>query len=62
MKAQPPAADSAKCELPEVDVKLARLRTAIDEGDASGIADGDSFNRAREELSLLSRLTSPRHS
>ena len=33
-------------------VKLAALRTAIDEGDASGIAEGDVFEQVREMLSL----------
>jgi antitoxin ParD1/3/4 len=36
----------------EYDVKLAALRSAIDEGDASGIAEGDVFARVREELGL----------
>jgi antitoxin ParD1/3/4 len=32
--------------------KLAALRAAIDEGDASGIAEGDVFARVREKLGL----------
>ena len=32
--------------------KLAALRRAIDEGDASGIAEGDVFSRVRETLGL----------
>jgi len=32
--------------------KLAALRTAIDEGDASGVADGNAFARIRETLNL----------
>jgi antitoxin ParD1/3/4 len=32
--------------------KLAALRAAIDEGDASGIAEGDAFARVREKLGL----------
>jgi hypothetical protein len=28
------------------------LRAAIDEGDASGIAEGDSFGRVRQKLQL----------
>jgi antitoxin ParD1/3/4 len=32
--------------------KLAALRTAIDEGDASGVADGNVFARVRETLNL----------
>ena len=34
------------------EAKLGALRTAIDEGDASGIAEGDVFARVRETLSL----------
>ncbi|MGO9261427.1 MAG: type II toxin-antitoxin system ParD family antitoxin [Bryobacteraceae bacterium] len=40
----------------QYDAKLAALRAAIDEGDASGIADGDVFARVRETL----RLRKPR--
>ena len=36
----------------EYDVKLAALRSAIDAGDASGVAEGDSFARARKTLKL----------
>jgi antitoxin ParD1/3/4 len=36
----------------EFEVKLAALRTAIDEGDASGIAKGNSFARIRKSLKL----------
>jgi antitoxin ParD1/3/4 len=32
--------------------KLAALRAAIDEGDASGIAEGDVFARVRQALKL----------
>jgi antitoxin ParD1/3/4 len=32
--------------------KLAALRTAIDEGDASGVATGNVFARARKTLKL----------
>lgn len=32
--------------------KLAALQAAIDEGDASGIAEGDVFKRIRERLGL----------
>jgi antitoxin ParD1/3/4 len=32
--------------------KLEALRTAIDEGDASGIAEGNVFQRVREKLNL----------
>jgi antitoxin ParD1/3/4 len=34
---------------------LLALRAAIDEGDASGIADGDAFARVRARLGLASR-------
>ena len=34
------------------EAKLAALRIALDEGDASGIADGDVFARVRETLNL----------
>ena len=34
------------------EAKLAALRTAIDEGDASGIAVGNSFDRVRQRLKL----------
>ena len=36
----------------QYEAKLAALRTAIDEGDASGIAGGDVFARARKTLKL----------
>ena len=36
----------------ENEVKLAALRAAIDEGDASGIAPGNVFRRVREALKL----------
>ncbi len=34
----------------EYEVRLSKLRAAIDEGDASGIATGDPFERARAAL------------
>ena len=34
------------------EAKLDALRTAIDEGDASGIAGGNVFGRVREKLNL----------
>ena len=34
------------------EVKLAALKRAIDEGDASGVANGDSFARVRQALKL----------
>jgi antitoxin ParD1/3/4 len=36
------------------DAELSALRSAIDEGDASGIAEGNVFERVREELNLPS--------
>jgi antitoxin ParD1/3/4 len=36
----------------EYEAKLAALRTAIDEGDKSGVAEGDAFARVRETLKL----------
>ena len=37
------------------EAKLAALRAAIDEGDASGIAEGNPFKRVREKLGLKPR-------
>jgi len=34
------------------EAKLKALRAAIDEGDASGIAEGDVFEQVREALQL----------
>jgi antitoxin ParD1/3/4 len=36
----------------EYEARLAALRTSIDEGDASGVAKGNSFNRVRQTLGL----------
>ena len=36
----------------QYEAKLAALRTAIDEGDASGAAKGNSFERSRQKLKL----------
>ena len=36
----------------EYEAKLAALRGAIDEGDASGVAKGNPFNRVRKALNL----------
>jgi putative addiction module CopG family antidote len=36
----------------QFEAKLAALRTAIDEGDASGIAKGNPFDRVRKTLKL----------
>lgn len=37
------------------EAKLAELRSAIDEGDASGVAEGDSFARVRAHLGIAQR-------
>jgi len=39
----------------QYEAKLAALRAAIDEGDASGIAEGNVFARVRKTLSLPRR-------
>ncbi len=36
----------------EHEAKLAALRVAIDEGDASGVAEGEPFQRVRQALKL----------
>jgi hypothetical protein len=36
----------------QYEAKLVSLRTAIDEGDASGVAGGDVFARVRKTLKL----------
>ena len=36
----------------QYEAKLAALRTAVDEGDASGIAEGNVFERVREKLNV----------
>jgi antitoxin ParD1/3/4 len=36
----------------EFEAKLAALRAAIDEGDASGVAEGNPFERVRASLKL----------
>ncbi len=36
----------------EYEAKLTALRAAIDEGDASGVAEGDVFGRVRKTLGL----------
>ena len=36
----------------EYEAKLTALRAAVDEGDASGIAEGNVFARVREKLAL----------
>ena len=38
------------------EAKLTALRSAIDEGDASGIADANVFERIRETLKLPAKL------
>jgi antitoxin ParD1/3/4 len=39
----------------EFEAKLAALRAAVDEGDASGIAEGDVFAEARKLAGLRAR-------
>jgi antitoxin ParD1/3/4 len=39
----------------QYEAKLAGLRSAIDEGDASGIAEGNVFARVRDTLNLSTR-------
>jgi len=36
----------------QYEIKLAALKTAIDEGDASGVAQGNPFARVRQALKL----------
>src|SRR2546422_5487727 len=40
------------------EAKLAALRAAIDEGDASGVAEGDVFGRVRKALKFPRRRAS----
>lgn len=35
------------------EMRLAELRAAIDEGEASGVAEGDSFARVRAHLGIV---------
>ena len=37
------------------EAKLMALRSAIDEGEASGVAEGDSFARVRAQLGIVRR-------
>ena len=39
----------------QYEAKLAGLRSAIDEGDASGVAEGNVFARVRETLNASTR-------
>jgi antitoxin ParD1/3/4 len=39
------------------EAKLATLRNAIDEGDASGIVTGNAFNQVRRELKLNAKAS-----
>jgi hypothetical protein len=41
-----------ECEEQEYEAKLVGLRAASDEGDASGIAEGNVFVRVRKALKL----------
>ncbi|MGO9265717.1 MAG: hypothetical protein ACLQBA_12685 [Candidatus Binataceae bacterium] len=45
LSASPPAEQ-------KFEAKLAALRAAIDEGDGSGVAEGNVFARVREKLNL----------
>jgi antitoxin ParD1/3/4 len=40
----------------QYEAKLAALRTAIDEGAASGVAEGNVFARVRETLNIPTKL------
>jgi antitoxin ParD1/3/4 len=42
----------------QFDAKLAALRSAIDEGDASGLTEGNAFDRIRQSLKLRSKKRS----
>jgi antitoxin ParD1/3/4 len=50
---------SSEREEREYDAKLAALRAAIDEGDASGVAEGDPFARIRGGSSFARSGASP---
>ncbi len=39
----------------QYDAKLAALRAAVDDGEASGVAEGDVFARVRETLDLAAK-------
>lgn len=43
----------------QFEAKLAALRAAIDEGDASGIAKGNPFDRVRKSLRLRTKPRQP---
>jgi Arc/MetJ-type ribon-helix-helix transcriptional regulator len=43
----------------QYEAKLAALRAAIDEGDASGIAKGNPFDRVRKTLRLRTKPRQP---
>ena len=47
-----PELDQLERQEAQYEANLAELRTAIDEGDASGAAEGDVFSRVRETLNL----------
>jgi antitoxin ParD1/3/4 len=46
---------SLEREEKEYEAKLASLRYAIDEGDTSGVAEGNPFSRVRQTLPLRKR-------
>jgi antitoxin ParD1/3/4 len=41
-----------ECNEREYEAKLSALRTAVDEGDASGVAKGGVFQRVRSKINL----------
>jgi antitoxin ParD1/3/4 len=41
----------------QFEARLAALRTAIDQGDASGAAPGDSFKRVRRTIKLSTKTS-----
>jgi hypothetical protein len=49
-----PADDANLIEEKQCEARLAALRAAIDEGDASGVAKGDVFARVKKALNLPS--------
>src|SRR5438045_9486456 len=52
---------SLEREEQEYEAKVAALRAAVDEGDASGIADGKPFARVWVKLNLSRKLREPGH-
>ncbi len=52
MKTRAKVLRALESEEEEHQAKLSALRAAIDEGDASGVADAGVFTRVREKLNL----------